>query len=310
MALSRAMSSSRSGLNAHNTAMDVVGNNIANVNTYGFKASRISFRDSLYQTLSAASGSGYVSATSDTGRGGRNPMQVGYGVSASAIQVDTGSPGFTTTGSPTDCYISGDGYFVTSTGATTDNPPKPAGLQYTRVGQMQFDTAGFLTDVNGNRILGANSISGMGNALSDTSKPATLSDNKAGTLQFIYYDPSKNTLKDVKIASDGTITATDSASGKVVTVGQIKVARFNNPAGLQQDGNSYYEPTANSGDPQCAAPGTGGTGTLTPGALEASNVDLANEFSNMIVYERGFQANSKIMTVSDEMLQTLVNMKG
>lgn len=302
MALSRAMSSARAGLGAHNTAMDVVGNNIANINTPGFKGSRVTFSDSLYQTLSAAS-----KGNSTTGKAGRNPMQIGYGATCSSIQMDTGSPGFTSTGYGTDCYINGEGYFIV---ATNYADSKPAGIEYTRVGQLQFDDDGYLTDGK-NRILGSSAAASgsLPTTDPDTDKITTTTDPTS--LGYVHYDTkdAKNVLSDVSIASDGTVTAKNT-DGNVVTIGHIAVAHFNNPGGLKQLGNSYYDKTDNSGDPTCTVPGTNSTGALTTGALEASNVDLANEFSNMIVYERGFQANSKIISVSDEMLQTLVNMKG
>lgn len=148
MALSRAMSSGVSGLKAFQTAMDVIGNNIANVNTYGFKASSATFSDTMYQVLQAASGS------NTNGAAGTNPTQVGYGSQVSRIAVDASPSGMVSTGSPLDCYISGEGYFVVAPqGSDVTGSAAPTGVEYTRVGQLSFDSAGYLTDGK-NRILG------------------------------------------------------------------------------------------------------------------------------------------------------------
>jgi flagellar hook protein FlgE len=98
-------------------------------------------------------------------------------------------------------------------------------------------------------------------------------------------------------------------NSKTKKEGQIALAVFNNPAGLTKSGSSLYAESQNSGKVQVTTVGHGGAGNLTPSALEMSNVDLSEEFSNMIVTQRGFQSNSKIITVADEMIETLVNMK-
>lgn len=277
MAFNRAMSSGVAGLKAHQTALDVIGNNVANVSTYGFKASRTLFSDVLYQTLTAATKPG-------TNTGGVDPSQVGYGSTASSVSVDTGRAGMATTGFGGDCYINGEGYFVIRDGAS--------GFKYTRVGALSFDSSGNLVDGHGNLVLGA---SGAAYKTGDT--PAV-----------IKYDPSTATYSSVAIAADGTVTGKNADTGNMDVIGGIALAHFPNPAGLEQEGNNYYKATDNSGTVKNAMPGEGATGQLVAGALESSNVDLANEFSNMITTERGYQANSKIITVSDTMLETLVNM--
>ncbi|XOQ43500.1 MAG: Flagellar basal body protein [Clostridium sp.] len=307
MAMMRAMSSGVAGLKAHQTALDVIGNNIANVNTYGFKASRTLFSDILYQTLTSA-----TAPDDTTGAGGLNPSQVGYGATASAVQVDTGRAGMATTGRSNDCYINGEGYFVVADGApATTGGAAPSSYKYTRVGALSFDSAGYLVDSNGNRVCGipVNTPNDLLNATLDTS---------VSVPRYIHYDTSQS-LSDISIAADGTITAL--LDGSVVTIGQIEIAHFVNPAGLEQMGGNYYKATDNSGNATIESdgsitsaglsfetPGSSATGNLVTGALESSNVDLANEFSNMITTERGYQANSKIITVADEMLETLVSM--
>jgi flagellar hook protein FlgE len=116
------------------------------------------------------------------------------------------------------------------------------------------------------------------------------------------------TLQSFKIGNDGVITGVFS-NGASQAVGQIAIASFNNPPGLEKAGNSMYRMSADSGLPQIGVAGTGGRGLLAAGSVEMSNVDLSQEFSNLIVAQRGFQANSKIITTSDDLLQTLINLK-
>ncbi len=300
----RALSSGISGLKAHQTAMDVVGNNIANVDTSGFKSSNTIFRDALYQTIESASASGKAALT-DTGAAGVNPSQIGYGANASSININTTAGDFSSTGSNMDCAIDGEGYFVIADGSPTNG--NPTAYKYTRLGTFSFDSEGYLTDGTGNRVCGQNNTTNAPLGTTTTLSPTDYSSDKP---QYIHYDVSdtaKNDLKDIAVSSDGTVTATN--DGVAVTIGKVALARFQNAAGLTQDGSSFYKVSSNSGDATYAAPGSSGTGSLKTGGLESSNVDLATEFANMITYERGFQANSKIMTVADEMLETLVNMK-
>jgi len=115
-------------------------------------------------------------------------------------------------------------------------------------------------------------------------------------------------LSDYAIDANGVITGYFT-NGQMRPIGQIALANFSNPAGLQKSGSNLYKTSANSGEPLVGQPGTGGRGSLNPGSLEMSNVDLSREFTNMITTQRGFQANSRVITASDEMLQEVVNMK-
>ncbi len=307
----RAMSCGVAGIDTHQNAMGVVGNNISNVNTYGFKSSSAAFTDVMYQTLSNASAPG-------VSNGGKDPVQVGYGSKTGTISVNTTKGDEASTGNSSDLYIDGEGYFTLAnqlpSGTTTPGiGTQPDSYKYTRVGAMKFDSSGNLVDTaTGSYVCGMNSLaSGATDTTLPTSVPTSPDWTKAETKpEVIHYDTTntKNTLKDVAISADGTITATNSA-GSAVYVGKLELAHFANPAGLSQDGSSCLSVSDNSGTPSYNFAGSGATGSLVTGALEASNVDLATELSNMIVYERGFQANSKIITVSDEMLETLVNMK-
>ncbi|HZL02603.1 MAG TPA: flagellar hook-basal body complex protein, partial [Cellulomonas sp.] len=119
---------------------------------------------------------------------------------------------------------------------------------------------------------------------------------------------SAGTLQAFSLGADGTITGSFS-NGLKQTVGRIALGNFTNPAGLEKAGGSLFRTTVNSGNAQVGAAGTGGRGGLAGGALEMSNVDLSSEFTNLIIAQRGFQANSRVITTSDELLQELVNLK-
>ena len=275
----RALFSGVAGLKAYQTGMDVIGNNIANVNTYGFKSSSTIYRDVYYQALAGSS-------NASGNLGGANPSQIGYGASAASVDVNTSRSGMATTGNSKDCYIDGEGYFVVKDG--------DSGYLYTRVGSFGFDSNGNLVDGNKRIICGANDS----DAVSST-EPVAINCAEYGE------------YKNITIGSDGKITG--EKGGTVTTLGTIAIASIPNPAGLTQQGGSYYKAVSNvdtTAHPiTYYAPGSGETGALVTSALESSNVDLANEFSQMIITERGFQANSKIITVSDEMLEDLVNLK-
>ena len=119
---------------------------------------------------------------------------------------------------------------------------------------------------------------------------------------------SAGTLQSFALGADGTITGAFS-NGLKQTIGRLALGSFTNPSGLEKAGGSLFRTSVNSGDPQVGAAGTGGRGSLSGGALEMSNVDLSSEFTNLIVAQRGFQANSRVITTSDEVLQELVNLK-
>jgi flagellar hook protein FlgE len=282
----RSMFSAVSGLRNHQTMMDTIASNIANVNTFGFKSERTTFKDALYQTLSGAS------APVAGGVGGTNAKQVGLGMNLNSIDQIMTQGTTQSTGVVTDMMINGDGYFRIATGGVTwggagGNDLTAGGELYTRSGNFSFDSQGFLVTTGGNYVLGA--LAGTGNI---------------GRLQV---NPA--TTAAINIDSAGTITAVD-AAGNPTTIGTLNLAKFANQAGLQRVGGNMWQASNNSGPAVNGAPGgAAGHGTITPGALEMSNVDLALEFTNMIISQRGFQANSRAITTSDEMLQELVNLK-
>lgn len=321
----RAMSSAIAGLKAMQTGIDVIGNNISNVNTSGYKASRTTYSDVYYQTISGATGGDATKATasgvttvSAATRGATNNYQVGYGATAASVDVDTSRNGYDSSSVSTNLYIDGEGYFAVADGALDGTSGAPADYSYTRVGDFRFDSNGELVNSKGQLVCGNNVTIDT-----NTKKPSVPAAFKVTTTTTTgqYYDTtgSKDTkpipiviqdyqkYKSVKIGKDGTITG--ELDGTVYTLGKVAVANIPNPSGLEQTGGSMYKTTASSGTATFYDPGMGPTGDLVPGALETSNVDLSTEMANMITTQRGFQACSKIITVTDSMLEEIVNMK-
>ncbi|MGG2953485.1 flagellar basal body rod protein FlgG [Geobacillus stearothermophilus] len=264
----RSMYSGIGAMRNFQTKLDVIGNNIANVNTYGFKKGRTIFKDLMSQTISGASG-----PNAGAGRGGTNPKQVGLGSQLAAIDTVHTQGSLQTTGRVLDLAISGDGFFVVGDASGNNR-------MYTRAGNFYLDSQGYIVNADGQYLLG------VGN--SRLQVPAN--------------------AKSLSIGADGKVTIVD-ASGTLSTIGTIQLAKFANNDGLEKAGNNLFRETTNSGAPTAGAPGENGTGTIVSGALEMSNVDLAEEFTEMIVAQRGFQANTRIITTSDEILQELVNLK-
>lgn len=422
----RSMYSAVSGLKAHQAEMDVIGNNIANVNTVGFKASRMTFKEIFNQTIKGAS------APQGNG-GGANPQQIGLGVAIASIDTLFSNGGAQRTDNPTDLSINGNGFFIVNNGGSnlytragnfsfdsngdlvtpdgykvmgwisqdgktvntdtgnlspisirdwSSNSPSStqllqiggnldastdingsvsynvtiydsqggshvATVQFTKkdnagnwdvsitkfdgtdlssspvtVGSIQFDSAGvieqpdpssptagiFTVGVASLPITNTNAILGDGtNITIDVSKLTMYTDSS--NLRELYKDGnSAGSIESVNIDQYGVVTGIYS-NGRTQVIGQIALADFQNVQGLEKVGNTMFINTVNSGDPMIGAANTGTRGTINPGTLEMSNVDLANEFTNMITAERGFQANSKVITTSDEILQDLVNLK-
>jgi flagellar hook protein FlgE len=279
----RSMFSGVSGLRTHQTMMDVLSSNIANVNTFGFKAQRTTFKDALLQTLSGAGAPG-------ANLGGTNPRQVGLGMTLNSIDSLMTQGNAQSTGVVTDMAIQGDGYFRVTQGSnfTGANLNAGAGEFYTRAGNFTFDAQGYLVSQAGYYVIGTQG--------GPPAVDGRLQVNPA-TTQAINVDPA------------GVITAIDN-TGTSTTVGTISLAKFANAAGLERASSNMWRASNNSGAAVDGAPGgAAGHGQITPGTLEMSNVDLALEFTNMIIAQRGFQANGKTITASDQMLEELVNLK-
>jgi len=268
----RSLYSGIAGMRGFQIKLDVIGNNVANVNTTGFKSGRVQFKDIMSQTLQGA-------GAPANGIGGTNAMQIGLGSTISAIDTIMNDGSAQMTNRSLDFAIQGNGFF------TVQNPDTEE-TYYTRAGNFYFDNAGSLVTSDGWAVL------------NEGGEPIVLDDmNEIKAFSF----DSKGQL--FVVNADGTPDPDPRA--------QIGLTKFVNPSGLEKVGGTLFRASANSGEPQQTFPGdaAAGTGTLLVGALEMSNVELTNEFSEMIVAQRGFQANSRTISTADEILQEVVNLK-
>ena len=362
MAMTGAMSAAISGLKTHMQALNVVGNNIANVNTYGYKAQRITFKESIYNTLSAGS-------AGTTTVGGTNPQQIGYGCGVGTIDLDMTSGDLDPTGRALDCAIKGDGFFLVGD-KTKDIKSADAvkGLSLTRVGNFDWKD-GYLVDGQGNVVYGFLTTA---NDPANANDPSTLPENgevyvstdlvpihlpmksaaegSEGEAVYVGVDDSGKNVDPDKIAdaeldgyidyqnltidASGKITCTNKDTGLPVVVGYIALGSVDNPNGVLHTDGPYYTAGDAAGDITVSTPNSIVGGYLRNGKIEAdgdvdpstmlsaksgtslmtsfleqSSTDLATEFANMIIYQRGYQANTRIVTVTDSMLEELVNIK-
>ncbi|MCI3919019.1 flagellar hook-basal body complex protein [Paenibacillus sp. TRM 82003] len=271
----RSLYSGISGMRGFQTKLDVIGNNIANVNTVGFKAGRVMFKDILSQTISG------ITAPEEGARGGVNAKQVGLGVTLGAIDTVHTPGSAMTTNVVTDLRIDGDGFFAVRASEDQEIP------YLTRAGNFTLDALGQLVTAEGYFVLDSGG-------------------------ENVIVDPEAVTA--FSIAQDGNIIGIG-PDGSSEPIGvQIGVVKVTNPGALEKIGGNMYRFNANADaedEPvlSTAMNADEGTGAIISGQLEMSNVDLTGEFSEMIVAQRGFQANSRIITTSDEVLQEVVNLK-
>lgn len=271
----RSLYSGVSGMRGFQTKLDVIGNNIANVNTVGFKGGRAMFKDILSQTVAG------VTAPDGNDAGGVNAKQIGLGVTLSAIDTIHTPGSAMTTNVPTDLRIDGDGFFAVSGGEDT--------VYLTRAGNFTVDAQRNLVNADGLQVL------------SSEGAPIIIPEDVTA----------------FSISQDGTIIGVNADGTSSATEFRIAVVKVANPSGLEKIGGNLYRLTPNAnpegtfdfGDETTANNEAVGTGAIIAGQLEMSNVDLTAEFTEMIVAQRGFQANSRIITTSDEILQEVVNLK-
>lgn len=291
----RSMYSGIAGMRGFQTQLDVVGNNIANVNTVGFKKGRTTFQDMMSQTTSGASQATNV-------RGGINAIQVGLGAQLGSIDNIHTQGNRQTTNRVLDMALEGDGMFMFASGVNAPADPGENGhpiditdvnLQYSRAGNMYLDENGYIVNANGQYLVGDNPAGGDAGIIRIPEEAASFSIQGNGTVNYI------------------------DENGDTKVAGQIKIAKFANPGGLEKVGGNMYRSSVNDGMvsndipgfPDLIDPESDGSAAIVSGALEMSNVDLAQEFTDMITAQRGFQANTRIITTSDEILQELVNLK-
>ena len=258
----RSLYIAKTGLDAQQTQLDVVSNNLANVGTTGFKRSRAVFEDLMYQNMRQVGGQ-----TSDQTRL-PSGLQLGTGVHVVATERLHSQGNLTKTDNPKDVAINGGGFFqVLMPDGTT---------AYTRDGSFQSNAEGQLVTASGFQVQPQITI--PANATSMT------------------------------IARDGTVTVSQAGSTAAVQVGQLQLATFLNPTGLQSMGENLYSETDASGAPNTVTPGIEGAGTLTQGYVEASNVNVVEELVNMITTQRAYEINSKAVQTSDQMLAKLAQL--
>jgi flagellar hook protein FlgE len=274
-----------SGLRVNQTMLDVTGNNIANANTIGFKSSSTVFQDTLSQMLTGAAASSPIT-------GGTNPIQVGLGVQLAATATNFNQGSAQTTNRPTDLMLQGDGFFVTR---------KDTQNLYTRAGSFTFDDNQELVTPTGDRVQGY-LLDGAGNP---TGGLVDMTLNPANAVPAV---PAGVAMTSYNIGGDGKIRGVFD-DGVQRDLGQLAIADFANPMGLEKVGETAFRESADSGTPQVGVPSQGRRGSIIGGALEMSNVDLAAEFTNLILAQRGFQASSRVITTSDQVLEDLVNIK-
>lgn len=317
----KSMNAAIAGLKAHQTRLDVIGNNIANVNTWGYKTRTTNFQDSVYTNIM----NGQAGSATTGSLGGINASQLGYGSIVSSVSTNFGTSNGQYTGNELDCMVDGPAFFIVSAFKdagqltpydedTGEVDLSRAGVYLSRVGIFSPDANGYLVDNNGYYVFGyGTTTDNDGNTTIDYAgglKPIQIPVARDDNGDPILDADNNETLINVatwRVGNDGTIVCTDK-DGDVYTIGQIAVASVENPNGLNQKTGYYYEVGNNSGR-VIGMMTREATGMIKSGFLEMSNTDIASDFAAMITTERGYQANTKIITVTDEMLEQLVNMK-
>lgn len=281
----RGMFSAISGLKQHQVMLDVTANDISNVNTIGYKSARVTFQDSLNQLQRGAAGA-------NTSTGGSNAAQVGLGVKLGSIDNLMSGGTSQPTGNPLDVSIAGDGFFQIAEGNPTGTSSPLTPTTYTRAGNFSVSNSGYLTNSSGQYVVGYELDAITGNPIA-TGVGIKIPDGATG----VAIDPT------------GGVSWVDATTQTRVTGYRLTIATFGNATGLERAGGNAWTPSANSGAKTVNTPGQGGAGAVAPGTIEMSNVDLSQTFTNMITAQRGFQANSRVISTADEMLQDLVNLK-
>ncbi|MBL9215142.1 MAG: flagellar hook-basal body complex protein [Opitutaceae bacterium] len=284
MALIGTLTSGVSALRTFSKGLEVIGNNIANVNTTGYKTSNASFSESFSNTLrGSAPSNGTVSSQS--------AVQVGTGVQLSGISSNFTQGALNSTGNTTDLGVSGRGFFIVQDATS--------GTQYaTRDGQFRIDDNGYLITQSGLRVQGLTGA-GLG----------TVGDIRIGQSM-----PAGTQLQSLSIDAGGNVVEFYS-DGTSATNNRVQLQNFNDTSSLMREGNNLYTGLAAAGPVGGGIlsgsndPGAAGLGTIQSGTLESSNVDLTQQFSDLITTQRSFQAGARLITVSDTVLEDIVNLK-
>ncbi len=258
----RALYTAASGMNAQQANIDNVANNLANVNTTGFKKSRVEFEDLVYQQIKTAGTPTSQESEAPIG------LETGLGTRAVATARNFSTGNLRNTNNPLDLAIEGNGFFQVSL------PGGEAG--YTRAGALHLNGQGQIVTADGVQIEPAITI------------------------------PANATS--VSISKDGIVSVAVPGQTETQQVGTIELANFQNPAGLQAKGGNLFVATTASGDAITGVPGADGLGGIVQGFLEDSNVSVVEEMVNMILGQRAYEANSRVIRAADEMLQQVNNL--
>ncbi len=248
-----------SGLNAQQLQIDTISNNIANVNTVGYKKSKMDFSDLLYKEMSAAS----ITDTSS-----KAAQYIGTGVSASSNQKVFTDGNLIKTNGVLDVAINGKGFFEVTLPDNTS--------AYTRAGSFKLDNDGFITDKDGNKLS-----------------------------SMVQLPPD---FEGVFISPTGDVSVKLPGDERLVNVGNIEMVSFISTDSLQAKGNSLYVATKDSGDAMTGIPGEIGLGTISQGFLESSNVEYVFELTDLVLAQRGYEMNSKMIQVSDQIMGIINNL--
>jgi flagellar basal-body rod protein FlgG len=259
----KAIYTASTGMLAQQTQIDTTSNNIANVNTIGYRKQRAEFADLMYQVTEYAGTATSSTTNSPTG------IEVGLGVRPTAVTKIFSQGNFQETGNNLDLAITGNGFFQIELPDGT--------ISYTRNGAFKINQDGQIVNSDGYKLI-----------------PEIVL-------------PEDTT--DVSIGADGIVSVIQAGAQDAQQVGQIELANFVNPAGLHALGDNLLVNTDASGDPIVSTPGLNGVGNVRQGFVELSNVQLVVELTDLITGQRAYEANSKAITTSDEMLQTVNGLK-
>ena len=255
-----ALFNATSGLRTEQTLIDVISNNVANINTAGFKKSQVTFADATYHD-----------AVVDTVKpeDSKPDHLVGGGTQIASTHAEFTAGDVEVTNNQLDLAINGDGFLevTDATGQTL----------YTRAGHLTLDKNGYLETADGSRLTSNIQIP------ADTTK--------------------------ITITATGQVQAQVAGANQPVSVGQLQLARFMNMDGLKPMGNNAYQATQESGEAMFAKPGEEGMGTLQQGYMEMSNVDMAEEMTNLVVAQRAYQLNARVIQAADQVLDTINNLR-
>jgi flagellar basal-body rod protein FlgG len=260
----QALRTAATGMAAQQLNVAVISNNIANMNTVGYKKQRAEFQDLLYTSLERAG-----SQSSDQGTVVPTGVQVGGGVKTGSVYRITEQGSMTNTGNQYDLGIQGRGYFQVL---------MPSGeTAYTRAGNFAVNDQGQLVTEDGYQVQPGVTIPGDATS--------------------------------VTVSKSGQVQVTQAATTAPTTVGQLELATFVNEGGLEAIGDNLFLESGASGAATTAAPGSTGVGTLMQGYTEASNVDAVSEITALIVAQRSYEMNSKVISAADQMLQSANQMR-